>query len=113
MRTAILVLLAAIGSAGCNSSAPVPPLVEPKPGTVHVTPQGFQLPAGGTCRGEVDRYRAIQNNDLSMGHVNPSVFDQIKGEIAGAEAQCAAGHDAQGIAMIRASKSRHGYPTDL
>jgi hypothetical protein len=86
---------------------------DPKPGSISVTPQGFQLPSGGSCSGEIARYRAIQQNDLAMGHVAQSVYNQIKNEIAGAERECSAGHDAQSRAMIVASKKRHGYPTDL
>jgi hypothetical protein len=86
---------------------------DPKPGSISVTPPGFQLPAGGSCSGEIARYRAIQQNDFAMGHVAQSVYSQIKNEIAGAERECSAGHDAQSRAMIIASKKRHGYPTDL
>ncbi len=86
---------------------------DPKPGSISVTPQGFQLPSGGNCGGEISRYRAIQQNDLAMGHVAQSVYNQIKNEIAAAERECTAGHDAQSRAMIVASKRRHGYPTNL
>jgi hypothetical protein len=86
---------------------------DPKPGSISVTPPGFQLPSGGACTNEIARYRAIQENDLAMGHVAQSVYNQIKNEIATAEKQCTAGHDAQARALIVASKKRHGYPTDL
>ena len=52
-----------------------------------MTPPGFQLPAGGDCAGEIARYRAIQANDLAMGHVAQSVYNKIKAEIAAAEAR--------------------------
>ena len=78
-----------------------------------MTPQNFQLPEGGDCHAEIARYRAIQDNDLSMGHVAQSVYNQIKREIGSAEGVCSAGHDAEAKAMIVASKKRHGYPTDL
>ena len=48
-----------------------------------------------------------------MGHVAQSVYNQIKREVGAAEAACAAGHDAEAKAMIAASESRHGYPTNL
>lgn len=86
---------------------------EPKPGSLSVTPPGFELPKGGDCNAEIARYRAIQQNDLAMGHVAQSVYNQIKGEISAAEKVCAAGKDAQARSMIVASKRRHGYPTDL
>ena len=99
-------LLLAASAAPAQQSPPVP-------GSLHVTPQNFQLPAGGSCSGEIARYRAIQDNDLAMGHVAKSVYNQIKNEIAGAEKECAAGHDAKARALITASKERHGYPTGL
>jgi hypothetical protein len=83
------------------------------PGSISVTPPGFQLPAGGNCSAEIARYRAIQQNDLAMGHVAQSVYNQIKNEIAAAEKVCNAGQDAKARGMIVASKRKHGYPTDL
>lgn len=70
--------------------------------------------AGETgCAGVVARYRAVQDNDLAMGHVAKSVYAQIGHEIAGAEKACAAGQDAKAVSMIRASQARHGYPTGI
>jgi hypothetical protein len=109
MKT-LFVLVVAAALAGCNTSAPPP---RPGPGSVVVTPSDFHMPEGGGCAGAIARYRAVQDNDLSMGHVVPSVYNQIKREIAAAESVCAAGHDAQAKAMIAASEQRHGYPTDL
>src|SRR5271169_6910020 len=98
--------------AACN--APAPQVSAPSaPGSVAVTPPGFQLPEGTDCSAKIARYRAIQDNDLSMGHVVPSVYNQIKRDIAAAESVCAAGRDAEAKAMIAASERRHGYPTDL
>jgi hypothetical protein len=95
--------------AGCNSPAP-PPLVAPGPGSRAVTPPEVKLPEGAGCTGVIARYRAIQDNDLAMGHVNQGVYNQIQSEIAAAEKACAAGEDAKAQGLIRASKSRHGYP---
>jgi hypothetical protein len=78
-----------------------------------VTPPGFQLPEGVDCSAKIARYRAVQENDLSMGHVVQSVHNQIKKEIAAAASVCAAGRDAEAKSMIAASERRHGYPTDL
>ena len=104
--------LAALTLAGCNPPAPLAS-APPAPGSVAVTPQGFQLPAPGDCRAEIARYRAVQDNDLSMGHVAKSVYTQIAREIGAAEAACSAGRDAEAKAMIRASEERHGYPTGI
>ena len=65
------------------------------------------------CAGEIARYRAVQDNDLAMGHVAKSVYNQIKREIDAAEKACAAGQDAEATAMIHASETRHGYPTHI
>lgn len=78
-----------------------------------VTPPSFQMPGGSGCAGEIARYRAVQDNDLAMGHVAKSVYSQIKREIDAAEKACAAGQDAKATAMIHASETRHGYPTHI
>jgi hypothetical protein len=108
----IVVAVAAAGLAACNAPAPQAS-APPAPGSAVVTPSNFQLPEGGDCKADIARYRAIQDNDLSMGHVAQSVYNQIKREIAAAESACAAGHDAEAKAMIAASERRHGYPTGL
>jgi len=99
--------------AGCNSVEPAQQSAAPAAASIKVTPSGFALPEGGGCAGEVARYRAIQDNDLAMGHVAQSVYDEIHAEIAAAEKTCAAGNDARARAMILSSRKRHGYPTQL
>ncbi len=108
-------VLAVLMLAGCNAAAPPPQTVAvaQAPGSLTATPPNFQLPEGGSCMGDIARYRAIQANDLAMGHVAQSVYNKIKVEIAAAEEECNAGHEAHARAMIVASKKRHGYPTDL
>jgi len=108
----VFAVFAALGLAACNAQSPQAS-APPTPGSVAVTPQNFQLPQGGDCRAEIARYRAIQDNDLSMGHVTQSVYNQIKREIGAAEGVCSAGYDAEAKAMLVASQKRHGYPTDL
>jgi PBP1b-binding outer membrane lipoprotein LpoB len=85
----------------------------PAPGSINVTPPNFSMPTGSGCGGDIARYRAIQDNDLAMGHVAKSVYNQIKAEIAAAEKVCAAGKDREASAMILASRKRHGYPTEM
>ena len=111
MKPFIVVALAAFALAACN--APAPQATPPSPGSVAVTPQNFQLPEGSDCKAVIARYRAVQDNDLSMGHVARSVYAQIEREIAAAEKVCAAGRDAEAKAMIAASEQRHGYPTGI
>jgi hypothetical protein len=112
MKILASLALAAFALAACNAPAPQASALPP-PGSVAVTPPGFQLPQGDDCSAKIARYRAVQDNDLSMGHVVPSVYNQVKREIAAAESVCAAGRDAEAKAMIAASEQRHGYPADL
>lgn len=104
-----LFLLAALGALeACNAAAPPPVSVAtlPPPPDRSVV----RLPEGSACAGAVARYRAVIDNDLAMGHVNRSVYDQMQGEIASAATACEQGQDVRSMGMIRASKSRHGYP---
>lgn len=113
MKPIAPILLAALSLVACNAPSLAQQAAAPVPGSITVTPPNFHLPEGGSCSGEIARYRAIQDNDLAMGHVAKSVYNQIKVEIASAERECAAGRDAKARAMIIASKQRHGYPTGL
>lgn len=101
--------LAALALAGCNAGR-APQAAAVAPATRTVTPGDFQLPEGSGCAGAISRYRAVIDNDLAMGHVNRSVADQIQGEISEAASACSAGQDARAVSLVRASKSRHGYP---
>jgi hypothetical protein len=112
MKSLAPLALAGFALAACNAPAPRA-ATPPAPGSVAVTPPGFQLPEGADCSAKIARYRAVQDNDLSMGHVAQSVYNQIRREIDSAASVCAAGRDAEAKAMIAASQRRHGYPTDL
>jgi len=95
--------------AGCNSSAPPPQGSAPQTRAA-TTPSTFSMPQGGGCGGEIARYKAVIDNDHSTGNVNDSVWKQIEGEIASASAACSSGNEPQALGLLRASKSRHGYP---
>ena len=112
-RSFVAAAFVALTLAACNAPAPQASAPPPTPGSVAVTPQGFQMPEGGDCKATIARYRAVQDNDLSMGHVARSVYKQIQREIGAAESACSAGRDAEAKAMIAASEQRHGYPTGL
>jgi len=112
MKSLAPLALAGFALAACNAPAPQAS-APPAPGSVAVTPPDFHLPEGGDCSAKIARYRAVQDNDLSMGHVNQSVYNQVKREIDAAQSVCVAGRDAEAKAMIVASERRHGYPTDL
>ena len=105
-------VVACFAVAACNAPAPQAS-APPAPGSVAVTPPGFQLPGGADCSAKIARFRAVQDNDLSMGHVVQSVYNQIKRETDAASKVCAAGGDAEAKSMVAASEKRHGYPTDL
>jgi len=96
--------------AGCNASAIAG---ADAPDSVGAIQPSVQMAQEGSCGADIARYRAIQEQDISMGHVAKSVYNKIKAEIAAAEEECNAGHEAHARAMILASKKRHGYPTDL
>jgi hypothetical protein len=110
MKTLLLTAFAALALAACNASAPEPQAAAPEPALLEVTPSNFQMPQGEGCAGDIARYRAITDNDLAMGHVAQTVYNQIKKEIAAADQQCSDGHEAQARATIQASRQRHGYP---
>jgi hypothetical protein len=112
MKTLVSLLAISLALAACNAPAPQTS-APPAPGSVAVTPPGFQLPEGMDCSAKIARYRAVQDNDLSMGHVVQSVYDQIKRETDAASKVCSAGRDAEAKSMVAASERRHGYPTDL
>ena len=95
-RSVWLAALAALPLAACNETA-------------STAPAGVQASAGGGCRGEIAGYRAVMSNDLSMGHVNQSVYNRVDRELAQAEAACAAGRDAEAVRLVNATKARHGY----
>ena len=105
--------LAALLLAACNAFAQPPQIDGSEAGSIMVAQQDAQLPQGGTCAGDIARYRAIQEQDIKMGHVAKSVYNKIKVEIAAAEVECNNGHEAHARQMILVSKKKHGYPTDL
>ena len=111
MKTLAPLVVACFALAACNT--PAPQASAPPPGSVAVTPPGFQLPEGADCSAKIARYRAVQDNDLSMGHVAQSVYNQIKRETDAASKVCAAGRDGEAKSMVAASEKRHGYPADL
>jgi hypothetical protein len=110
MKTLAPLVLACFALAACN--APQASAL-PAPGSVAVTPPGFQLPEGADCSAKIARYRAVQDNELSMGHVVQSVDNQVKRKTDAASKVCAAGRDAEAKSMVAALGKRHGYPTDL
>lgn len=99
-----LAAFALLPLSACNS-AQTPTAVAPVAASPAVIP-----PAGAGCAAAVARYHAIVDNDLSMGHVDRSVHAAIVAEIDRASSACSAGRDGEALALLRASRSRHGYP---
>ncbi|MBZ6075279.1 hypothetical protein [Microvirga puerhi] len=104
-RILCLAGVAALSLAACNQTT----ASAPSAATLTVTPTSFRMPEGTGCQGEIARYRAVMDNDLSMGHVNQSVYNGVEKDLAQADSACAAGRDAEAIRMVNATKARHGY----
>jgi hypothetical protein len=106
--------LGLLALAGCNTAtAPVsstPPSSSYAGLAPGVSPAGFRLPEGKGCTAHIARWKALQDNDLNSGHVGQKVYDQIQADIRQASSACAAGRDAEAQAIVRGSRSRHGYP---
>ncbi|MBM3577448.1 MAG: hypothetical protein FJX40_07245 [Alphaproteobacteria bacterium] len=107
-RLILLAVLMAAMSAGCNA-ARQPQAAPPGPAVPPPTPTA-EAPDGPGCAGAVARYRSVIDNDLAMGHVNKSVHAQISSEIGEAASACSGGQEGRALSLLRASKSRHGYP---
>ncbi|WP_159731709.1 hypothetical protein [Methylosinus sp. Ce-a6] len=101
---------AILSLAACNATRPAAIAEAPAIATRNTAPVDFRPPEGSGCAGAIARYRAIMDNDLAMGHVNQGVYATIRSEIDAAAAACSAGRNAEAVALIRASKARHGYP---
>jgi hypothetical protein len=100
--------------ASCVQQAPAPaPQAAARPqgyATERYTPPGFALPSGEGCQADVARFRAVMSNDYQTGNVNLSVYKSITLEIDQADHVCGAGDGARASAMIRATRSKFGYP---
>jgi hypothetical protein len=108
--TPILVpAFAALLLAACQTAAP-PPAPSPEQAPTGVTPNTFRMPTGSGCAGEVDRFQAVMDNDLSTGHTTKGVHTRVSAEIDTARKSCAAGNDAGATSQIRATRAKFGYP---
>ncbi len=110
VRLTLALVFASLG-AGCNSAGAPAPEAGPGSGpgpAVHA--QGMKLPEGANCSASISRYRSVMDNDVSTGNVEAPVYNKIQVEIGEAERACASGQDARAVALIRASRARHGYP---
>ena len=108
MRHLIIVSTASFILAACNSSGP-PPAPSPSSAPTGVTPSTFAMPTGSGCAGEVARFQAVMDNDISTGHTTKGVYDRITAEIAAARSTCAVGNEAGAIGQLNGTKARFGY----
>lgn len=110
-RALLLLPFLLLGACQSTNNAPASQAAQrQEPRGVTPTPSNFRLPEGAGCTGDIARFRAIQANDLETGHVTKSVYDQIEAEMKRAEAMCAAGQSGAASALVRATRSRFGYP---
>ncbi len=103
------VFLAAIALGGCTqtagSSPPVAAVAPQRP----APPDWPNLPEGAACTKDLNHYQTVLDADVGTGNVNRSVYDQIEIDLGRAANACAAGHDGEARAIIRATKLQHGY----
>lgn len=116
MRRLILVLAAACMAAalgGCNqtASAPEPVAAAPSGGapTMPSSPNWPPLPEASSCAGPLNDFQKVIWSDIKTGNVNRSVYDAMAGEMSRAATACAAGQDSEALAILRATKAKHGY----
>ena len=109
-------LLGLIALGGCNTASQEPQISAPmQPSAMAVSnatvmSSNVRLSGGHDCASVVSDWQAIQDNDLRMGHVHPSVYALISKDIASARTACSAGRDAEARSLVQASRARHGYP---
>ncbi len=111
--TAVVALVMALNMAlvlgGCTQTAsapPTPPAGSAPPG---VTPSSFKLPDGTGCAAEIDRFRAVLDNDVSVGHLTRAVYQRAASDLKQAEAPCAAGREVQARSIVSTTKRNYGY----
>ncbi len=78
--------------------------------TERFAPHEVAMPSGNGCAADIARFQIIMDNDYRTGNVNQSVYAQIEKDLDAASRACSAGQDAQARAMVRSTRSRHGYP---
>jgi len=101
---------AALLLAACNTteSTPGPGATTSPTGTAARSPAA--PPSGpAACAGPIAAFETIIDSDVSVGHLNRSVYQRVRADLAGVRASCAAGQTGQAVAALAAVKSRYGY----
>lgn len=109
MRAAPVLVALALALGACQTAAP-PAAPPPETAAPGVTPSTFRMPTGGGCTGEVERFQAVMDNDLSTGHTTKGVHTRVSAEIERARQTCSAGNEGGAIGQIRATRAKFGYP---
>lgn len=115
MILAVLLFGAAATLGGCNqiSSVPysAPVAAAPSSGgpTMPAPPNWPALPASASCSGPLDDFQKVIWSDVKTGNVNRSVYDSMAADLSRAAGACAAGQDGEALAILRATKAKHGY----
>jgi hypothetical protein len=109
MRAALLAAVLGLSLAACQT-ATAPRAPSPEQAPTGVTPNTFRMPTGSGCAGEVDRFQAVMDNDLQIGHTTKGVHTRVSAEIDTARKSCVAGNEAGAISQIRATRAKFGYP---
>lgn len=105
-----LAFCAVLLSACQTPTASPPPAPPPEQAAPGVTPSTFHMPSGTGCNGEVERFQAVIDNDVAIGHTTKSVHARASADIAQARTLCANGNEAAATGRIRATKAKFGYP---
>ena len=66
-------------------------------------------PTDDGCASTIDQWQDFAARENRGGHMDPSVFEKIQGEIGRATELCQSGHEAQAVKAIDQSRRRHGY----
>lgn len=104
-------LAATLALAGCNQTSTAVTAPAPNSSAIPgVTPSSFHLPEGSGCSGDVARFKAIIDNDLSTGHTTDGVHKRMTADLTRAAETCSAGRSGEASAMVRSVRTKYGYP---
>ena len=107
----VLVALPALALSACNTPQPqAPGAASYQALPAGVSPANFRLPDQPGCAGDVARFQSIIDNDLATGHTTKSVRDAVTADLGRAQKACDAGRDAEGSAIVAATRKKFGYP---
>jgi hypothetical protein len=106
------VIVCTLALSACNSTkAPQQQVVAQEPSRARlVSDPNFKLPEGTGCSGNVNRFRAIIDNDLETGHTTKTTHTQMSAEVDRAAITCSSGNDTSARSIISSTRAKFGYP---